>query len=476
MKSFFPLIKFTVLAFLLYFIWDLTSYLLKARSEHHLSHVPESADFILISDNKSIGKSIFAERLYHEDTFNKYVKLGDGTEKEIIEAAQNAGVDLLGKTAFFSDNFEGKPYLGLIVAIQDGEKFEAFVQDQMRGLSIPNNQIAYAFKDETGVICYSPEGELDGVTDHLLKNKSNKYKKVQFRNGIAGIYSEEKPAPSLIQSFHTLFPQLIEENNIRIDYEKMGFKFSSESVLAQSEKNHFSKKISKTTGGFKKDGIYQIAAQIKMDELKHYPSLLEYIHFSFKLKDTVYTAELDAYLSGKFCFQVREENIFDRSFVCALHLSDKDGIEAYLNQVNFIKFNQKSGIYGWKEENSKQPYLFGKIDGNFLFLSSDEARLSDLGFDPQKKCDYLMEVKINMQEMIDKLDIPMMQDQIRKLNTLKDIQAKFTLNKNGNIQGETHLRFIRANHPSIELLHLISRYEEYKTVSELFLTGLKFMQ
>jgi hypothetical protein len=475
MKSFFPLIKLLALFAVLYFIWDLSSFLMKSRSEEHLSHVPESADFILISDNKSIGKSIFTERLYHEDTFNKYVKLGDGSEKEIIEAAQNAGVDILGKTAFFSDNYEGVHYLGLIVSIENGEKFKEFVQDQMRKLTIPNTQLDYAYRGETGIICYSPDGGLDGICDYILSNKSPEYKKVKFRKGIAGLHSAENKKSSLLSPFHDLFPKMIEENDVQIHYGKKGFKFSSESILSDSEKSHFPSMISKVPGAFTKAGIYEISAQIKMEELAHYPALLEYIHFSVRDQDTSYTAELEDYLSGKFCFQVREENIFDRSFICALHLSNKSGLVAHLDTVPFIKKHKASQNYHWFDEGSKKPYLFGRIEGSYLFLSSDEQSLAKLNFNPKKAVDYLLSVNINMEQMIDKLDNPMMQDQIRKLNTLKEIKAKFKLNKAGNIAGETQLQFIRPNHPSIELLHLLSRYNEYKAVSDLFLAGLKFM-
>lgn len=448
---------------------------MKSRSEEHLSHVPESADFILISDNKSIGKSIFTERLYHEDTFNKYVKLGDGTEKEIIEAAQNAGVDILGKTAFFSDNYQGVHYLGLIVAIDNGNKFEEFVLTQIKNIGVPKTQIDYAFKGETGIICYSPDGNLNGICEYILNNKSPEYKKVKFRKGIAGIHSAENRNSSLLSPFHDLFPEMIVENDVQVHYEKKGFELSSESILNEAEKDHFPEMISTVPGGFTEPGIYEISAQIKMQELEHYPTLLDYIHFSIKDKDTSYSAELEDYLSGKFCFQVREENIFDRSFICALHLKDNSDLTDYLDTVPFIKKHKASQNYHWFDEKSKKPYLFGKIEGSYLFLSSDEQSLNKLNFDPKKKVDYLLSININMEQMIDKLDNPMMQDQIRKLNTLKEIRAKFKLNKNGNIAGDTHLEFIRQNHPSIELLHLLSRYGEYKAVSDLFLTGLKLM-
>lgn len=171
-----PLLKIIgVLGFgwLLFFIAK-TAFI--AAPNDHLDLIPADVDALVIINNRKVGEELFYQRVFNEEVYKKYVTIDDELERELIQDALNAEINLLSPIAVFSYGSKNIPILGITCHASSENGLDLFIDHYLKKLELHYN---YELRIEKGkaLVLLSPDlspMELQNELDQIMNGDYGK--------------------------------------------------------------------------------------------------------------------------------------------------------------------------------------------------------------------------------------------------------------------------------------------------------------
>lgn len=132
----------------------------------HLSMIPADVDALVIINNRKVGEELFYQRVFNEEVYKKYVTIDDELEKELIQDAMGAQINLLSPIAVFSYGTNNIPVIGICCHASSENGLDLFVDQYMKKLELHYNY-EISMEDGKALVLLSPELSQVALKDEI---------------------------------------------------------------------------------------------------------------------------------------------------------------------------------------------------------------------------------------------------------------------------------------------------------------------
>lgn len=467
-----PLLKIVGIVVIAFILLNISKTIFQDPYTEQLNRIPSNADAVVVVHPKEFAQSLFYQRVYNEEEFKEQVNVNDELERELLNDAIKAGIDVLSPIAIFSLPGENT-LLGIACRASSEDGLMTFLDKYFAKLEV-DGSFSMSIENGNALVLFDSQQSEESLSAIIESFSADTGEKIWLKelsssehDLVAYINSEQNSKSILYQYLAELTPHFVAHSFTYLDMNDDKLAISHKATLIDTYDkfiNSDSKGFTETSGAL----VGNLSLNMEDHDTRAY---FRSISPKLKTDSGEYTLYLDSLLTGDLAVRINGAGLsgLNVSGEGELYLSVHDDYWKTLKQdllrCNYFKPDGDVlyALIGIKV------YIDGRSPGEII-LSQREANFDNVIGWMANNIEPGVTFKISdLLENIQMLSFP-------EYEEFKEFDMHLDKLEGTTLEASGHLVFHEDNHSIIDILHVLTNYKSYLEPMEAMIQMLTAMR
>lgn len=471
--NFTPLLKIVGIVVIAFILLTISKTIFQDPYTEQLNRIPSNADAVVVVHPKEFAQSLFYQRVYNEEEFRKQVNVNDELERELLNDAIKAGIDVLSPIALFSLPGENT-LIGIVCRASGEDGLMSFIDKYFAKLEI-DGSFSISIENGNALVLFDSQRTEEGLSSMIKSFDAYTEEKLWLKelassehDLIAYINSEKSSNSILYQYLAEFTPHFVAHSITYLDMNDDKLSISHKAKL----KDKSSKFIKPASKGFTTSSgamVGNLSLNMYDSDTRSYFRSISPV---LKTDSGEYTLHLDSLLRGDIAVRINGAGFSglnvsgDGEVYLSINSDYWSRVKQDLLACNYLKTDGDVlyalvGVKVFIDDRTKGELILSQRKTNF----SNVPQWMEQGVSPK--------IVFKVSDLLERIELPVLSEDFEEF---KEFDMHVDKLDGSIVEASGHLVFHKDNHSVIDILHVLTNYKSYLEPMEAMIQMLTSMR